>query len=368
MTAVVKLSAALGGLLDGARLFADQRQAWQRGIAPRSMPILYIEVIKRCNLRCVMCGYPTDYPGTGKRLDTAAMERVLRDSLELGCRIVSFGGGEPFLRSDMCQLVSLCAELGLGLHINTNGTRIDARVARQLAGAEHLHLALSLDHCDAEANDRVRGAGVFAAVRDAAGHLRQQAPEVNLSLNVVVGAHNLGTLARTVDLAARWGLGGVKFLPLHDNLGHRWKEGGVPEEMRGSADLPTALGEELLRGAERAHALGLQTSSRGFLERVPDYLNGTLHFPCYAGFLYGNIDPFGQMFPCYDHTEPLSVLDHGLVAAWRSPAMDRMRQRVRSCATPCWNSGNAEPSLRMDPLTTLADPAQLLTDLEQYLL
>ncbi len=368
MAILDRLQSAAHGLVTGAGIFADQRLARRGGRAPRTMPILYVEVIKRCNLRCIMCGYPTDYPSRGKRMDTMAMERLLRQATELSCRIVSFGGGEPFLRPDMPRLIDVCGELDLGLHINTNGTRIDAALAQQLAPATHLHLALSLDHCDAEPNDAIRGIGVHRAVREAAATLREHAPAVQLSLNVVVGAHNVGSLERTVDLAASWGLGGIKFLPLHSNLGHRYKDDAIPEAMRGPDDLPRALGEELLHAASRARSLGLATSSLAFLQRVPDYLEGTLHFPCYAGFLYGNIDPFGQLFPCYDHTEPLSVLDQGLVAAWRSEAMNRMRDRVINCATPCWNSGNAEPSLRMDPATSLADPAQLMIDLEQYLL
>ncbi len=368
MVMLERVRTAAEGLVAGAGIFADQRMARSRGVAPRTMPILYVEVIKRCNLRCVMCAYPTDYPGSGERMDTAAIERLLRESLDLSCRIVSFGGGEPFLRKDMPRLIDQCGDLGLNLHINTNSTRVDARMARRLAAADHLHLALSLDHCDPAANDAIRGVGVYAAVRDAAAALRRHAPAVELSLNMVVGPHNLGTLERTVDMAASWGLAGIKFLPLHSNLGHRHKDDPLPESMRGALDLAPVLGAELLQAADRARSLGLSTSSLAFLRRVPDYLQGTLHFPCYAGFLYGNVDPFGQLFPCYDHTEPLSVLDGGLVAAWQSEAMNRMRDRVRNCATPCWNSGNAEPSLRMDPATSLADPTQLMIDLEQYLL
>jgi MoaA/NifB/PqqE/SkfB family radical SAM enzyme len=332
------------------------------------MPILYIEVLKQCNLRCVMCGYPTDYPTRGKRLDTEQLKTILRDSLELDCKVVSFGGGEPFLRKDIETLIEYCGQLGLSLHINSNGTRFDDQSIGRLADADHLHLAFSLDHCIPALNDAIRGAGVFDSVKASVAGFLKLAPAVELTLNCVVGAHNLGTLDATVDMAASWGLRGIKFLPLHTNLGHNWKEEDLPENMAGKQDIAGRLGDELERAWTRAQALGLQTSSRAFLRGVPDYLNGTLDFPCYAGHLYGNIDPYGMLFPCYDYMGSLNVIERGLVDAWHSDEMQQLRDKVRHCKTPCWNSGNAEPSLRMDLKSTLRDPRQLVSDLEFYLL
>jgi len=327
------------------------------------MPLLYVEVLKECNLRCVMCGYPTDYPTRGKRLTTDELKGIISDALELNTRVVSFGGGEPFMRRDIHDLIEHVGGLGMSMHINTNGTRIDEKRARRLSAANHLTLALSLDHGDPDKNDALRGESVFAHVESAALALRRWAPTVATTLNCVVGPHNERSIDKLVDLAARWGMQAIKFLPLHTNLGHRYKEDGLPDSLVGDPGHSRRLGAALEQARARAVSLGLETSSRAFLDRIPDYLDGTLEFPCYAGYLYGNIDPYGFMFPCYDHTEPLNVRDVGLLAAWRSDEMQRMRERVRGCQNPCWNSGNAEPSLRMDPTVSLRDPRQLLVDL-----
>ncbi len=351
-------------LLASARMVVDQRRARARGAVPASMPLLYMEVIKACNLRCKMCGYPSAYPGRGKRLSTAEIERIVTDATsELGTQVVSYGGGEPFLRRDIVELIAIAEGNGATVHINTNGTQIDAAMCDRLADSRGPHIALSLDHAEPSRNDAIRGEGVFAAVEQAARLLRERVPQATVGLNCVVGPHNLGQIDALVDLASRWRLAAIKFLPLHSNLQHAWMDGLAAEFTTDAAGAP-ALGAAVEAARIRARALGLSTSSRAFVRGIAPYLEGKLHFDCYAGYLYGNVDPFGMLFPCYDHAEPLDIREVGIVAAWRGETMQRMRERVRGCANPCWNSGNAEPSLRMDAGAVLGDPLQIIDDLE----
>ncbi len=344
----------------------DQRVARRLGVAPRTMPLLYIEVIKACNLRCRMCGFPGHYPGAGPILTTEQLRTIIADSKQLRTRIVSLGGGEPFLRRDIFDLVDFVATNGQSLHINTNGTRIDDAAAQRLATAGHLHLSLSLDHVDAAANDAIRGDGVWQAVHDANQRLRSQAPTVTRSLNVVVGQHSLGSLRETVRLARAWGVAAIKFQPLHRNLAHRFLPADAARDLDLADDAIDRLAEEALDAREYAVDSGLGTSSAAFVSGFARFWRGRPALDCYAGHVYGNIDPWGQLLPCYDHAEPLDVRTLGLVRAWHSAAMASMRERVRGCENVCWNSGNVEPSLRMVARHHLADPGQLLTDLSLF--
>ena len=329
------------------------------------MPLLYLEVTRECNLDCVMCGYPSGYPLRGEPLTTDEIRIILDDAThQLHARVVSLGGGEPFLRTDIFDLIEHAQRLGLTVHINTNGTLMDAQCVDRLARFPRLALVFSLDHPQPAANDAIRGAGVFHRCEAAITLLRQRAPGIHIGLNTLIGGHNLGALEQMVDLACRWGVHGIKFMPLHENLAHRWTDRSSPAVMRVEEGQVAGLTRELLRATSRARQLGLATSSRAFVQGVPAFHRGLARPPCHAGYLYGNIDPYGNLLPCYDHMEPLDVRAVGLRAAWRSEAMNRMRARVRSCNARCWNSGNAEPSLRLSLRNVASDPTALLADLE----
>lgn len=332
------------------------------------MPLLYLEVTRECNLSCAMCGYPEGYPLRGDLLTTDDIRAILDDAaLRLGTQVVSFGGGEPLVREDFFELVEHADWRGLSIHVNTNGTRVDPRCADILGRCARAAVFVSLDHPDPRENDAVRGEGVFQRCEAAIALLRRRAPDVHVGINTLVAGHNLGQLGRMVDLARRWGVHGIKFVPLHDNLAHRWNPRPVPARLVLDDRQADALAAELVEATRRARSAGLATSSRAFVRWMPHYYRGQRPpVRCSAGFSYGNIDPCGQLFPCYDHVEPLDVRERGLVAAWNSAAMQRMRVRVSACDACCWNSGNAEPSLRLSLRETITDPAQLLSDLEFF--
>ena len=341
----------------------DQRVARATHRTPRSMPLLYAEVIKACNLRCVMCGFPSHYPDRGALLSTGEWLAVIDDAASLGAEVVSFGGGEPFLREDLLTLIEAVGRRGMAMHVNTNGTRIPDEVADQLADAAHLHLALSLDHCDPKTNDAIRGKGVHEAVQRASETLRRRAPAVGRSLNVVVGGHSSGSLRPTVELAARWGMEAIKFQPVHANLAHAHRPQAIPSAVAVQPGQVQALAAELQSARHLAVDLGLSCSSGAFIEGFAPFWQGSARLACYAGYLYGNVDPFGFFGPCYDHMTPLNVREIGLKAAWEHAQMQQARQQVKACRSICWNNGNAEPSLRLSAHAMLREPAQVGRDM-----
>lgn len=360
-TAGIALQAATG-----ARDYLDLRRSWREGTCPATLPILYLEVIKRCNLRCGHCGFPTGYPARGRVLTTGEIRSLLDESVRLNTRIVSFGGGEPFLRKDLQGLLSYGDQLGLSMHVDTNGTLVDENLARGLDALKRLTLVTSLEHPDAGRNDEVRGDGVHAKVARAVELVRRHAPRVRVGINCVITPLNLDSLASMVELGARWGVNAVQFTPAHGNLNHGFGPGDLDHRYVLTTAHAAPLALEIERVLDRASRLGLGTSSAPYLRNIPAWLRGRSMPTCYAGFVYANIDPYGFLFPCYDHRESINVRREGLASAWKSPQMQRMRQAVRACTHRCWNTGNAEPSLRMEPVNLMRHPEQILHDLRFY--
>ena len=119
-------------------------------------------------------------PGGDRELDTAEMKAVLRDFKAIGTLGVGVTGGEPMLRDDLVELLRTGGRLGLHMHLNTDGFRVDDAAARDLVRAGVRSVNVSLDGATPGEHDLARGrAGAFrdavaalAALRRARGRAR----------------------------------------------------------------------------------------------------------------------------------------------------------------------------------------------------
>lgn len=128
----------------------------------RPLRDLRISVTDRCNFRCVYC-MPKDVYGLEHRflerrelLTFEEIARVAGVFTGLGVRKLRITGGEPLVRRDLEQLISLLSPLGSDLTLTTNGSLLRAKAAL-LAKAGLDRVTVSLDALDDE---------VFRALND----------------------------------------------------------------------------------------------------------------------------------------------------------------------------------------------------------
>ncbi len=161
------------------------------------------ELTYACNLDCIHC-----LSSSGRRdpreLSTDECRAVIDELARLQVFYVNIGGGEPTIRPDFLELVEHSVARGVGVKFSTNGSRIDADMARRLAGTDYIDIQLSVDGADAATNDAVRGEGSFDTAVGAMEHLRA-AGFGPFKISVVVTRHNVGQLDAFEALAARYG-------------------------------------------------------------------------------------------------------------------------------------------------------------------
>lgn len=93
---------------------------------------VYVQVSRRCNLRCAMCGYQVWESNAGL-MDDAVFTRVLDECQTNNVRMLHIlaGQGEPFLHPKILDLLEQATARGLAVGIVTNGTPLTAeRIAR----------------------------------------------------------------------------------------------------------------------------------------------------------------------------------------------------------------------------------------------
>jgi GTP 3',8-cyclase len=119
----------------------------------REITYLRISVTDRCNLRCVYCMPPEGIQWKPREeiLSFAEITRIVTAAAGLGIRSVRLTGGEPLVRRDFPELVSmLCAIPGItDISLTTNGTLLE-KLAGPLAQAGLRRVNISLDTLDPE--------------------------------------------------------------------------------------------------------------------------------------------------------------------------------------------------------------------------
>ena len=105
----------------------------------------------KCNLACEHC-YQAEHDSDDLPFDEVV--RVLDELADLGVLFLTLGGGEPLARRDFWQIVEAARARQFAVDVYTNGTLIDAEVARRLKQAGIVKVEVSLHGGARETHDR----------------------------------------------------------------------------------------------------------------------------------------------------------------------------------------------------------------------
>lgn len=289
----------------------------------------------RCNLKCRQCDIWRIKPAP--ELTTEEWKHILAEiSAWAGPVSLNFAGGEPFLRPDLVELIAFAVDQGFTVTSNTNGTLIDAAMARRLYEAGLDVLYVSLDGFTAATHDHIRNkAGLFDTLMRHLDHL-DALPGPRVILATILHRRSVHEVELGLDLVRRRGYQLV-VQPLYQTFGEPFD----PEWYRRSALFPDDLvavdqALDTLIAVKRAdgpvcNPVEQLHAMKGYY-RAPTLPNGK---SCKAGFGDLSLDPYGNFHLCY-HLRPLGdVRRHGVRALWESKESAVLRQEVASCPRTC---------------------------------
>lgn len=151
---------------------------WRKKVKGHAIPqVLTLGVTYRCQCKCVHCS--SNIPNLDKRLGSdlltqADLRQVLDQAVEIGIPRVTFFGGEPLVREDICDLVRYAHSKGMITRINTNGLALDEPMVLRLREAGLTHCDVSIDAADPAEHDKLRGVpGLFTKATDGIRLLRK---------------------------------------------------------------------------------------------------------------------------------------------------------------------------------------------------
>ncbi|MGC8491161.1 MAG: radical SAM (seleno)protein TrsS [Syntrophobacteraceae bacterium] len=181
----------------------DRGCPWDCGLCPEHRQqtcTALLEVTARCNLQCAFC-FADSGPG-GKDPDRNAIERSYRSVLEAGGPYnIQLSGGEPTLRDDLPEIISLGRSLGFGfIQVNTNGLRLaqDGNYAKELKNAGAASVFLQFDGIEDSTHIALRGRALFREKELAVEHCAKHGLGVVLVPTLVPGIniHEIGAILR----------------------------------------------------------------------------------------------------------------------------------------------------------------------------
>lgn len=337
---------------------------------PRTLPIILLWITERCNLRCRMCGdqWRADQQLSRPTLTLAEIEPVVRAARRLRTMIISLTGGEPLLHPDIYAILELIREQGIAAHMCSNGTLLNEERVAKLARTSLKSISVSLDSSIPAVHDQLRGReGAFAATVAGLTLLRAAMPALRINVNCTLSKVNVTNIAEIVSLVKDLGCDKISFAPIHTNLQHKHKPKEHFDGMVFQADELGALQGAIAEISALARKSGLRTSSSRFLQGIPrTYVEPLRWHTCYAGYASCAISPWGDVSPCVDMDSRLNVRDLPLDEIWRSPAFQKLRERVDSCRNPCWDTTNTEIAIRFSLPGILAELKTVLQDLTIY--
>jgi radical SAM protein with 4Fe4S-binding SPASM domain len=168
---------------------------------------------ERCNLRCRHCYQVGTVPEMSWAEIRQAMENikgaieswVTEWAMEMSPSF-HFTGGEPVLREDLFDVLDHARYCGFSTALMSNGTLINADIARRIGESQVSDVQISLDGLE-PIHDSIRGTGSFKHALHGIEHLISQG--VATSINVTISRLNVAQIDGLVQLARAIGVNTV---------------------------------------------------------------------------------------------------------------------------------------------------------------
>jgi radical SAM protein with 4Fe4S-binding SPASM domain len=292
------------------------RQHVAAKLAGRRFPLSgSIELVTRCNFRCVHCYLGSDRE-LGAELPTGRLLALLDEMAEAGTLSLILTGGEPLLHPDFRAIHAHATRRGFIVGLFTNGSLVDAELARFLGAHPPQTIEVSLYGGSPEGYAHITGSAKHfdATVRGVELLLRE-------GLVVRLKAVLLSPLVREADRMRR----------LAESLGTTLRfDPRVDPTLSGDV-APLAL------RTDPATAVAIELGDPRRLRKLAEAAErrtcntaGT----CGAGQLAFHLDPRGRLSPCMMVRAPDSDASvQGFRAAWQE--LGKQARVALAADSPC---------------------------------
>lgn len=292
----------------------------------------------RCNAKCYMCNI-WKYPTQAREEFSPELLKKL-PSLDF-CNIT---GGEPFLREDIVEIVSVLIKKAKRIVISTNGFFTDRvlDVAKQFPDTG---FRVSLEGLPS-ANDELRG------LKDGFDHGLRTILELqrlgikDVGFGITVSDRNAGDLIELYQLSKAMNVEFATAAVHNSYYFHKYDN-----EIKNKEEV-IACFDELIK--ELLHTNKFKNWFRAYFNYgLINYIKGKRRLlPCEAGTANFFVDPWGEIRPCNGLEEGIWMDSMGNLhestfeEIWNGSKAREIRSKVKDCSKNCWMIGTAAPVMK----------------------
>lgn len=320
-------------------------------------PPMVINILSasRCNLHCVFCSAEDMMSRRHREMTVPEIEHVVRQTLPFRPSFF-LGGGEPFLRHDILDVIAAIKRHGLRLGIVTNGVLVtpERGAALKRLGVDSLMFSI---HGTEEVHDRVVGAqGAFRKAMHHVEDFCRNKNGTNVMLNFVLQPENLDHVFDLVEIGRSVGVDHVRvehllfITPREMDIHRSAMTQRIPERLHPKMGVNTYHRDEAY---PRGHADRLISLLREVRRRYGSFVfikpwlgEDEIHEWYTEGydsqrqcmFIWRSLflDPAGNVIPCQSYSDMKlgNVLREPLLEIWNSRRYRELRRTIRARRLP----------------------------------
>jgi len=171
---------------------------------PIKPTMLFVEVVRGCNFRCVMC------PAKSYKLSFMSLDifKEVVNQFDDATFIYPYGLGEPFLNKHIYEMISYAANKGISVISFSNFSKVDAE---KLVNAGPRKIFASIDSADKGEFSEIRKNGDISAILDKVKEIQQvkkqkgkKFPEIGFSITMM--DRNANSVEKIINLGLSMGI------------------------------------------------------------------------------------------------------------------------------------------------------------------
>lgn len=177
-----------------------------------SVPLkISMNMTKKCNLRCIQC-----FSNSGKQLSneltTTDIMNLFDEMSRNGTFYICLGGGEPFTRNDLFDILEYGKEKQLAISIVSNGLLLNKEIIEKLNNVDLDYLWISFEGMKSN-HERLRGIGTF---EKALGSLKLLKKYYNgkTALRMSINKYNIDDIEGLLKIAEEYDINLIRYTPL----------------------------------------------------------------------------------------------------------------------------------------------------------
>ena len=303
---------------------------------------VHFYVTRQCNLKCRMCNVWKNKDK--KNLSLEEIKIAANKIKKLGASHVVITGGEPLIRKDLPQIISIFSKLNISTRLQTNGLLLTEDKLNKLIESGLGDITISLDTLDDEKQDYICGlknVNISSKSLKMLEMISKKMPKSMIAANIVVSHKNINELISLIKILDSKGIWST-FVPVNlsdEKEDYLFKaksdEFKFTEEDRQNSP---RVYKEILKLKKQGYKILVSSK---FLKQSSKYIkDNNKKWKCDAGELYFSIFPDGSFSPCDEIPTDVNILDDNFLQKYKSKEFRKFLEKVQvtceGCFYGCW--------------------------------